>query len=342
MIERVTITAEQTGDPVEQQLEETLRPKSFDSYVGQQLLKDTLQLAIEAARGRSEAVDHILLHGPPGLGKTTMAGVIAAEMKSNLRVTSGPAIERAGDLASILTNLQDGDILFIDEIHRLPKTVEEVLYPAMEDFGIDIMLGKGPSAKSMRLDLPKFTIIGATTRAGALGAPFRDRFGMVHRLEYYTESEMMQILQRAARILEVNLEEGAAREIARRSRLTPRIANRLLRRVRDFAQVRYNGVITPEVASEALGMLEIDQLGLDASDRRLLKAIIDNYSGGPVGLQTLAALTSEEQATIEDVHEPYLMQLGMLERTPRGRKVTKKAYVHLGIEPPAEPQASLL
>lgn len=342
MIERVTITAEQTGDPVEQQLEETLRPKSFDSYVGQQLLKDTLQLAIEAARGRSEAVDHILLHGPPGLGKTTMAGVIAAEMKSNLRVTSGPAIERAGDLASILTNLQDGDILFIDEIHRLPKTVEEVLYPAMEDFGIDIMLGKGPSAKSMRLDLPKFTIIGATTRAGSLGAPFRDRFGMVHRLEYYTEGEMVQILQRAARILAVNLDEEAAGEIARRSRLTPRIANRLLRRVRDFAQVRYNGVITLDVASEALGMLEIDQLGLDASDRRLLKAIIDNYSGGPVGLQTLAALTSEEQATIEDVHEPYLMQLGMLERTPRGRKVTKKAYVHLGIEPPADSQASLL
>jgi len=342
MIERVTVTAEQTEDPVEQQLEETLRPKSFDSYIGQQLLKDTLQLAIDAARGRSESIDHVLLYGPPGLGKTTMAGVIASEMGSSLRVTSGPAIERAGDLASLLTNLQDGDILFIDEIHRLPKTVEEVLYPAMEDFGIDIMLGKGPSAKSMRLDLPQFTIIGATTRVGSLGAPFRDRFGMVQRLEYYTEAEMVEILKRSARILGIQLDDAAAVEIARRSRLTPRIANRLLKRVRDFAQVRYGGAITAEVAHEALGMLEIDELGLDNSDRRLLKAIIENYDGGPVGLQTIAALTSEEQATIEDVHEPYLMQLGLLERTTRGRRVTKKAYLHLGIEPPADPQARLL
>jgi Holliday junction DNA helicase RuvB len=342
MIERVTVTAEQVDDPVELQLEETLRPKTFDTYVGQQLIKDTLQLAIEAAKGRSEPVDHILLYGPPGLGKTTMAGVIAAEMSSNLRVTSGPAIERAGDLASILTNLQDGDILFVDEIHRLPKTVEEVLYPAMEDYAIDIMLGKGPSAKSMRLDLPKFTIIGATTRAGALSAPFRDRFGMVHRLEYYTHPEMVQILQRSARILGVKINETAAIEVAKRSRLTPRIANRLLKRVRDFAQVRYEGNITPEVAAEALGMLEIDHIGLDASDRRLLKAIIDHYNGGPVGLQTLAALCSEEQATIEDVYEPYLMQMGLLERTTRGRKVTPKAYVHLGIEPPAAAQTSLV
>lgn len=341
MIERVTVAAE-TNDPAEQQFEETLRPKSFEAYVGQQLIKDTLQLAIQAAEGRSEVVDHILLYGPPGLGKTTMAGVLAAEMKSNLRITSGPAIERAGDLASILTNLHDGDILFIDEVHRLPKTVEEVLYPAMEDYGIDIMLGKGPSAKSIRLDLPKFTIIGATTRAGALSAPFRDRFGHVHRLEYYTPEEMVKILDRSARILGVKLDKDAAAEIAARSRLTPRIANRLLKRVRDFAQVRYDGKISTEVAQEALGMLEIDSLGLDASDRRLLEAIIKNHDGGPVGLQTLAAIISEEPATIEDVYEPYLMKMGLLERTHRGRKATSKAYIHLGIAPPASPQSSLL
>ena len=342
MIERVTVAVESSDDPVEQQLEETLRPKTFASYVGQQLIKDTLQLAIDAAQARNEPVDHILLYGPPGLGKTTMAGVIAAEMRSNLRVTSGPAIERAGDLASILTNLQDGDILFVDEIHRLPKTVEEVLYPAMEDYAIDIMLGKGPSAKSMRLDLPKFTIIGATTRAGALGAPFRDRFGMVHRLEFYQLDEMVQILQRSARILGVGIDAAAAREIALRSRLTPRIANRLLKRVRDFAQVRHSGSVTSAIARQALDMLEIDELGLDSADRRLLSAIIENYQGGPVGLATLAALCSEEQTTVEDVYEPYLMQIGLLERTTRGRKATPKAYVHLGVEPPATQQPPLL
>lgn len=342
MIERVTVAAESLDDPAEQQLEETLRPKTFTSYVGQQLIKDTLQLAIDAAQARNEPVDHILLYGPPGLGKTTMAGVIAAEMRSNLRVTSGPAIERAGDLASILTNLQDGDILFVDEIHRLPKTVEEVLYPAMEDYAIDIMLGKGPSAKSMRLDLPKFTIIGATTRAGALGAPFRDRFGMVHRLEFYELEEMVQILQRSARILGVGIDAAAAHEIALRSRLTPRIANRLLKRVRDFAQVRHSGTITPAIARKALEMLEIDELGLDSADRKLLSAIIEHYQGGPVGLATLAALCSEEPTTVEDVYEPFLMQIGMLERTSRGRRATPKAYIHLGIEPPATHQQPLL
>lgn len=342
MIERVVAAAEETNDPVEQQLEETLRPKTFETYTGQQLIKDTLQLAIDAATGRGEPVDHILLYGPPGLGKTTLAGVVAAEMRSNFRITSGPAIERAGDLASILTNLQEGDILFIDEIHRLPKTVEEVLYPAMEDYGIDIMLGKGPSAKSIRLDLPKFTIIGATTRAGSLGAPFRDRFGMVHRLEYYTPDEMVQILHRSARILGVQIDKGAASEIAMRCRLTPRIGNRLLKRVRDYAQVKHRGIVTQQIARDSLAMLEIDELGLDSSDRKMLLAIIDNYNGGPVGLATLAAICSEEQTTIEDVYEPYLMQIGMLERTARGRKVTPKAYIHLGVEPPAAPQAPLL
>jgi holliday junction DNA helicase RuvB len=342
MIERVSVAVENTSDPVEQQLEETLRPKSFETYTGQQLIKDTLQLAIQAAKTRGETIDHVLLYGAPGLGKTTMAGVIAAEMQTNLRVTSGPAIERAGDLASILTNLADGDILFVDEIHRLPKTVEEVLYPAMEDYAIDIMLGKGPSAKSMRLDLPKFTIIGATTRVGALGAPFRDRFGMVHRLEFYQLDEMVKILQRSARILGIKLDAEAAKEIALRSRLTPRIANRLLKRVRDFAQVRHDGAISASIARQALEMLEIDELGLDSADRQLLTAIIDHYRGGPVGLATLAALTSEEQTTIEDVYEPYLMQIGMLERTTRGRKVTPRAYLHLGIEPPAEPQQRLV
>ncbi len=335
MIERIVnpdnVDAE---DQIVEEALETLRPKTFAAYVGQPLLKQNLQLAIEAAKVRDEPVDHILLYGPPGLGKTTMAGVIAAELGSGLRVTSGPAIERAGDLASLLTNLADGDVLFIDEIHRLPKTVEEVLYPAMEDFGLDVMLGKGPSAKSIRLDLPRFTLIGATTRAGALGAPFRDRFGHVHRLEYYSPAEMTEIILRAANILGVKLDIEGADEIATRSRLTPRIANRLLKRVRDYAQVNQVDTITRKDARSALNLLEIDELGLDASDRRLLTAIVDHYNGGPVGLTTLAAITSEEVATIEDVYEPYLMQIGMLERTTRGRKITPKAYAHLGLTPP--------
>ncbi len=336
MIER--IVNPETSDPAaaveEQILGETLRPKTFDEYVGQRLLKQNLKIAIDAAKHRGEPVDHVLLYGPPGLGKTTMAGVIATELGTNLRVTSGPAIERAGDLASLLTNLSDGDVLFIDEIHRLPKTVEEVMYPAMEDFGLDVMLGKGPSAKSIRLDLPRFTIIGATTRAGALSAPLRDRFGHVHRLEYYSPDEMRQIIARAAGILSVKLDGDAIDEISTRARLTPRIANRLLKRVRDYAQVTQVDTITRKVAREALHLLEIDEIGLDNSDRQLLSAIITNYAGGPVGLTTLAALCSEETATIEDVYEPYLMQIGLLERTPRGRCATPKAYAHLGLTPP--------
>jgi Holliday junction DNA helicase RuvB len=319
----------------EQALGNALRPRTFAAYIGQPLLKQNLSLAIDAAKVRAEPVDHILLYGPPGLGKTTMAGVIAHELGAHIRITSGPAIERAGDLASLLTNLADGDVLFIDEIHRLPKTVEEVLYPAMEDFGLDVMLGKGPSAKSIRLDLPKFTIIGATTRAGALSAPLRDRFGHVHRLEFYAHDEMIAIITRAAGILGVRLDPKAAAEIATRSRLTPRIANRLLKRVRDYAQVHQVDTITRRHARDALHLLEIDDLGLDASDRRLLTAIIEHYQGGPVGLTTLAAICAEETATIEDVYEPYLMQIGLLQRTARGRQVTPKAYDHLGLTPPA-------
>jgi Holliday junction DNA helicase RuvB len=329
-------TTDPTEVALEQALGNVLRPRTFASYVGQPLLKQNLQLAIDAAKVRAEPVDHILLYGPPGLGKTTMAGVIANELGANIRITSGPAIERAGDLASLLTNLADGDVLFVDEIHRLPKTVEEVLYPAMEDFGLDVMLGKGPSAKSIRLDLPKFTIIGATTRAGALSAPLRDRFGHVHRLEFYSTPEMIEIITRAAGILGVTLDAEAAHEVAQRSRLTPRIANRLLKRVRDYAQVKQVDTITRRDAREALHLLEIDDLGLDASDRRLLSAIIEHYHGGPVGLTTLAALTSEETATIEDVYEPYLMQIGLLQRTSRGRQVTAKAYDHLGLTPPTQ------
>lgn len=342
MIDRIVNEAE-TDDVQEVEIEVTLRPKNFKSYIGQERLKENLQLAISAAQKREEPLDHILLHGPPGLGKTTMASVIANEMKSQIRVTAGPAIERAGDLASLLTNLSDGDILFIDEIHRLNRTVEEVLYSAMEDFKLDIMLGKGPSAKSLRLDLPHFTIIGATTRAGDLAAPLRDRFGMIHRLEFYTTAEIERIIKRAAKILNVKIDNAAAAELAKRSRLTPRIANRLLKRVRDYADVNGDGFIDTELSHKALGLLDIDDLGLDASDRRLLLAIIENYEGGPVGLDTLAALTAEERGTIEDFYEPYLLQIGLLERTPRGRKVTHKAYKHLNkTAPRSESQSSLL
>ena len=320
-------------DPVEQEIEITLRPRDFASYIGQERLKNALLLAISAAKKRGEPVDHVLLYGPPGLGKTTMASVIAHEMGANIRITSGPAIERAGDLASILTNLQDGDILFIDEIHRLHRSVEEVLYSAMEDFKLDIMLGKGPSARSLRLDLPKFTIIGATTRTGALAAPLRDRFGIQHRLEFYTEDEIAQIITRAANILDVKIDKPASKELAKRARLTPRIANRLLKRVRDFADINGDGIIDTKIAHGTMDLLEIDEVGLDPADRRILETIIEHHNGGPVGVDTLSAITGDERTTIEDFFEPYLMQIGMLERTPRGRKVTAKAYKHLNKTP---------
>ena len=311
--------------------EGSLRPHTLAEYIGQEKAKQNLSIFIEAARRRTESLDHVLLHGPPGLGKTTLAGIIAQEMGVNIRITSGPAIEKPGDLAALLTNLSENDILFVDEIHRLNRAVEEILYPAMEDYAIDIIIGKGPSANSIRLDLPKFTLIGATTRAGSLSAPLRDRFGVTLRLELYTPEELAKIVTRSAGILNVSIEPEGAMEIARRSRGTPRIANRMLRRVRDFAQVMADGVITKSVADKALLALEVDYLGLDNVDRRMLQAIIENYGGGPVGLDTLAATIGEESVTLEDVYEPYLMQIGFLIRTPRGRCVTQKAYAHLHI-----------
>ena len=311
--------------------EGSLRPHTLAEYIGQEKAKQNLSIFIEAARRRTESLDHVLLHGPPGLGKTTLAGIIAQEMGVNIRITSGPAIEKPGDLAALLTNLSENDILFVDEIHRLNRAVEEILYPAMEDYAIDIIIGKGPSANSIRLDLPKFTLIGATTRAGSLSAPLRDRFGVTLRLELYTPEELAKIVTRSAGILNVSIEPEGAMEIARRSRGAPRIANRMLRRVRDFAQVMADGVITKSVADKALLALEVDYLGLDNVDRRMLQAIIENYGGGPVGLDTLAATIGEESVTLEDVYEPYLMQLGFLTRTPRGRCVTQKAYEHLHV-----------
>ena len=329
-IERIVDTSSHADDSEEQRIEVTLRPQRFAEYVGQERLKKNLQLAIAAAKKRGEPIDHVLLYGPPGLGKTTMAAVIANEIGAGLRVTSGPAIEKAGDLASILTNLNDGDVLFIDEIHRLGRAVEEILYSAMEDFKLDIVIGKGPAARSVRLDLPHFTVIGATTRTGSLAAPLRDRFGHIYRLEFYTPEEIAQIITRAATILETRIKPEASRLLSTRARLTPRIANRLLKRVRDYADVNGDGIIDVTTTTQALTLLEVDELGLDPADRNLLRSMLDTYGDSPVGLTTIAALTGDETTTIEDFYEPYLLQIGFIERTPRGRRVTPRARQHLG------------
>ncbi len=313
-------------------VEPSLRPQTLDEYIGQEKAKKNLKIYIEAAKQRGDSLDHVLFYGPPGLGKTTLAGIIANEMGVNLKVTSGPAIEKPGEMAAILNNLQQGDVLFVDEIHRLNRQVEEVLYPAMEDFAIDIMIGKGAAARSIRLDLPRFTLVGATTRAGLLTAPLRDRFGVIHHLEFYSTEELATIIRHSAKVLEVEIDPDGAIELARRSRGTPRLANRLLKRVRDFAQVKYNGVITKEVADFALDLLEVDRYGLDMTDRNLLETLIRKFSGGPVGLDTLAATIGEDAGTIEDVYEPYLLKNGFINRTPRGRMATEKAYHHLGLQ----------
>ena len=326
---RKIITTEETEE--DKKIEGTLRPRYLEEYIGQEKIKETLRIYIDAAKSRGEALDHVLFYGPPGLGKTTLCGIIANEMGVNLKVTSGPAIEKPGEMAAILNNLQEGDVLFVDEIHRLNRQVEEVLYPAMEDFAIDIMLGKDSSARSIRLELPKFTLVGATTRAGLLTAPLRDRFGVVQRLEFYSPEELCVIVKRSAKVLGVAIEEGGAWEIARRSRGTPRLANRLLKRVRDFAQVKYDGIITKEVADFALDILDVDKLGLDNNDRTLLLTLIQKFSGGPVGLETLAASIGEDAGTLEDVYEPYLLMNGLINRTPRGRMATELAYRHFGL-----------